>query len=61
VGADAFDVVACAQTSAAHAPCREGCAARRACVLGRDHAYAPDLERLHRAAALAWVPSSPSA
>ena len=50
VGALAFDTAACLATTRVHAPCREACAARRACVLGPDHAYPPALERRYRAA-----------
>ncbi|MBW2269915.1 MAG: hypothetical protein JRH16_15190 [Deltaproteobacteria bacterium] len=45
-----FDVQACIRETRAHEPCRVGCAARRACVVGSEHAYPPALERRLRAA-----------
>jgi epoxyqueuosine reductase QueG len=37
-----FDVARCGQHRAVDPGCAESCAARRACVLGPDHAYAPE-------------------
>lgn len=51
-----YDVAACAGHIAgpAGAECMDGgCLARRACPVGRDHAYAPDQARFHMARFLA--------
>jgi epoxyqueuosine reductase QueG len=56
VAVDAFDVAACFQATRIHAACISRCAARHACVIGREHAFAPDVERRFRAAVLAYVP-----
>lgn len=48
VGLEAFDTDACMRTTLADIHCRDSCAARRACVLGREHAYLPALERMYR-------------
>jgi epoxyqueuosine reductase QueG len=53
VGADGFDAAACLRTTRTHSACAQRCAARRACVIGREHAYAPDLERRYRRAVVA--------
>jgi hypothetical protein len=37
-----FDVAACGERRARDPACATSCAARRACVLGPEHAYAPD-------------------
>lgn len=42
-----FDVGACAATRAREPACALRCDARRACVLGRGHAYAADAEAHH--------------
>jgi hypothetical protein len=47
-----FDVRACGAQRSREGPCRLRCAARHACVLGRDHAYEPEAEARHMAAAL---------
>lgn len=52
VAAAGFDVATCVSTTRSHAPCRSRCAARHACVVGPEHAAAPDLEQRHRAAAI---------
>ncbi len=53
-GSAAFDVSACRVTRASHAfqggpdrPCALRCDARRACVVGPDHAYTPTAEAHH--------------
>ena len=48
-----FSVSACFQGRVQHAACRQRCDARRACVLGRDHAYLPLWEAHHMSASLA--------
>jgi epoxyqueuosine reductase QueG len=55
VGRNSFDVHACARATRTYPTCRERCAARHACVIGRDHAYTPTIERRYRAAVLAHV------
>ena len=47
-----FDVAACVSTTRSHSPCRSRCAARHACVVGSEHAAAPDLEQRYRAAVI---------
>jgi epoxyqueuosine reductase QueG len=47
-----FDAASCAAATHARESCRLRCDARRACVLGRAHAYAEPLERRFRAAAV---------
>ena len=55
VGAVEFDFDACARTTRARPDCRQRCAARRACVVGREHAYPEDLERRYRQAVVATL------
>lgn len=45
-----FDAAACAATRAREAGCRSRCAARRACVVGREHGYSAAAEAHHMAA-----------
>jgi epoxyqueuosine reductase QueG len=47
-----FDVRRCAATRLAQPACARRCDARRACVLGREHAYAEAAEAHHMAAVL---------
>jgi hypothetical protein len=47
VGPSRFDVPRCAATRARDPRCALRCDARRACVLGRDHAYLPEAEAHH--------------
>lgn len=54
-----FDVEACFDTKASTPSCRTGCAARRACVYGRDEAYDREAEIHHSEAA--WLRSGFSA
>jgi hypothetical protein len=42
-----FDVAACCATRASEPGCRLRCDARRACVIGPDHAYSPAAETHH--------------
>jgi len=42
-----FDVASCAATRSLRVPCRERCDARRACVIGPEHAYAAAAEAHH--------------
>jgi hypothetical protein len=42
VAASGFEVDACGRQRARDPACATGCAARRACVLGREHAYAAE-------------------
>ena len=51
-----FSVSACFQGRVQHASCRQHCDARRACVVGRDHAYLPAAEAHHMSASLAMKP-----
>jgi len=45
-----FDVSACVRTTLSRETCRLRCDARRACVIGREHAYGASTERLFRSA-----------
>ena len=45
-----FDVAACSRTTLALEACRQRCDARRACVIGREHTYRPEVERMFRSA-----------
>jgi hypothetical protein len=47
-----FDVAACGTQRARAGPCRLRCTARHACRLGQHHAYHPEAEARHMAAAL---------
>ncbi len=47
-----FDVAACRATRASDPGCRLRCDARRACVIGPDHAYSPEAEAHHMRASL---------
>jgi hypothetical protein len=47
-----FDVAACRATRASEPGCRLRCDARRACVIGPDHAYSPEAEAHHMRASL---------
>ncbi len=47
VGPARFDANACAATRRREPGCRARCAARRACVVGPEHAYAPAAEAHH--------------
>jgi len=47
-----FDIGACGARRALEGPCRLRCAARRACVLGQEHAYDLEVEEAHMAASL---------
>jgi len=50
-----FERQACFEVRGERSDCRSHCAARRACVVGREHAYDLDAERHHmRAAWSAW-------
>ena len=49
VGIAGFDVRRCAATRQVDPRCGPRCDARRACVLGRDHAYLPEAEAHHMA------------
>ncbi len=49
-GPSRFDIEACVAETRVRRSCREFCSARRACVIGPEHAYAPDLEARFRAA-----------
>jgi epoxyqueuosine reductase len=53
VGPDGLDAAACASTRAGLPACALRCDARRACVVGREHAYAEEVEALHARASLA--------
>lgn len=54
-GAGAYDVPACVAHLAKGGECLErGCLARRACPVGREHAYPPPLARFHMEAFL-WT------
>ena len=55
-----FSVSACFQGRVQHEACRMRCDARRACVLGRDHAYLPSCEAHHSSASLAALRISPT-
>lgn len=48
-----FDAARCAGARTAVAACASGCDARRACVVGRGHAYTAEQEAHHAAAAAA--------
>jgi len=50
-----FDIDACAGQRAVEGPCQLRCAARRACVIGPEHAYDLDAEESHMAASLGDV------
>jgi hypothetical protein len=50
-----FDVRACAGYRSGPGPCRDACAARRACPVGEAHRYAPRIERIHMAASALWL------
>jgi len=54
VAAEGFDATACAETTRVSAGCVSRCAARHACVIGREHAYAPEVEQRFRAAVVAY-------
>ena len=45
-----FDVAACGRTTLSLETCRVRCDARRACVMGREHAYSAETEALFRSA-----------
>jgi hypothetical protein len=47
-----FDGAACSGQRLGGATCRMACDARRACVIGRDHAYDADVEAFHMTASL---------
>jgi hypothetical protein len=47
-----FDAAGCAATRRSEPACALRCDARRACVVGRAHAYAPEQEAHHAAAAV---------
>ena len=48
-----FDVASCADERGRSSACRLRCAARRACVVGPEHAYSDEAEALHMEASLA--------
>jgi len=50
-----FDIAACGAQRAHPGPCQLRCAARRACVIGREHAYDFDAEESHMQASLSDV------
>lgn len=50
-----FDVPACGATRAREPACAQRCDARHACVLGREHAYALEIEARHMDAARASI------
>jgi hypothetical protein len=50
-----FDLGACGAQRALQGPCRLHCDARRACVVGPEHAYDLDAEESHMAASLSDV------
>jgi hypothetical protein len=50
-----FDIGACGAQRALEGPCQLRCAARRACVVGPEHAYDLDAEESHMAASLSDV------
>ena len=50
-----LDLARCVETRLAGPPCDTACAARRACVLGREHAYTEAMEAHHARASLAFV------
>jgi len=50
-----FDVSACGATRAREPACAQRCDARHACVLGREHAYAPAVEARHMEASRASI------
>ncbi|MGH0033419.1 MAG: hypothetical protein ACQGVK_00175 [Myxococcota bacterium] len=54
-GDSGFQVGVCADYRGANDRCLAGCAARRACPVGGDHAYLPRIERLHMAASARWL------
>ncbi len=57
-----FDTRACGDTRARQPACAERCDARRACVVGREHAYDPRAEAHHMRGASAlsvWDPLAP--
>jgi hypothetical protein len=51
-GPRGFDVAACRATRLSESACRSRCDARRACVVGPDHAYSPEAEAHHMRASL---------
>ena len=51
-GSQGFDVAACRATRVSESACRLRCDARRACVIGPDHAYSPEAEAHHMRASL---------
>lgn len=53
-----LDLERCIETRLAGPPCDEACAARRACVLGREHAYSAPVEAHHARASLAYARTS---
>lgn len=50
-----FDIGACGAHRALEGPCQLRCAARRACVVGPEHAYDLDAEEVHMAASLSEI------
>lgn len=52
-----LDLGRCQETRLANPACEERCDARRDCVLGREHAYAPAVEAHHARASLDFVRS----
>ncbi len=50
-----FDAQRCAATRLAGADCQARCDARRACVIGSEHAYAPADEAHYAESSLVWI------
>lgn len=55
VGPARFDVEACAAARRREPACRLRCDARRACIVGPEHAYDADAEAHHMRAAARWL------
>jgi ferredoxin len=55
-----FDIDACSRTTLSLAPCRQRCDARRACVVGREHAYRAEAEQMFRSAVVRLLEDNPA-